>query len=80
MSVYISTIPSLTKDSWVGVLSRQRRRHWEALRKMVLSRAVGEITVMLRRARHSRRDGWRPCRAMKLVAAEQDVREVMYLL
>jgi hypothetical protein len=78
MSNYVSTIPSLTKDSWVGVPSR---RHWEALRKMVLSRAVGEITVMLRRARHSRRaNGWRPCSATELAAAEQGVREVMYLL
>jgi hypothetical protein len=75
MSDYVSTLPNLTEDSWLGVPSHQC--HWEALRVMVLSRAVNDISVtMLRRVRH----GWRPFRAMELAAAQQDVREIMYLL
>ena len=81
MSDYETNLPNLTEDSWVGVSSRQRRRHWEALRAMVLGRAVNDVIAMLHRVRSSRRAvGWRPCRVMELVAAQQDVREVMYLL
>ncbi len=53
MSDYVANPPSLTEDSWVGVPSRQRRRHWEALRGMVLARAVDDIITVLRRVRHS---------------------------
>ena len=81
MSDYVANPPNLTEDSWVGVPSRQRRLHWEALRGMVLARAVDDIITVLRRVRHSRRAvGWRPCRVMELAAAQQDVREIMYLL
>ncbi len=77
----MANLPNLADDSWVGVPSRQRRHHWEALRGMVLARAVDYVVAVLRRVRHSRRAvGWRPCRVMELAAAQQDVREVMYLL
>jgi hypothetical protein len=70
--------PLLTVDSWVGVPSHRRRRHWEVMRKVVMCRSIEN---MLQRVRHSRHAyGWRPCRAMELAAALQDVCELRYHL
>ncbi len=72
MSDYVTNLPNLTEDSWVGVPSRQRRRLWEAL---VLGRAVDDVVAMvLPQVCHSRSAvGRRPCRVMELAAAQQDV-------
>ncbi len=72
---------TLSDDSWVGVPSRQRRRHWEVVRRLVLERATDDVLAVTRRIRACRRtNGWRPCRGMEVAAAEQDVYELIYLL
>jgi hypothetical protein len=72
---------TLTDDSWVGVPSRQRRCHWEVVRWLVLKRATDDMLAVTRRIRTCRRtNGWRPCRAMEVAGAEQDVYEIIYLL
>jgi hypothetical protein len=48
---------------------------------VVMCRSIENISAMLQRVRHSRRAcGWRPCRAMELAQALQDVRELLYHL
>jgi hypothetical protein len=46
-----------------------------------MCRSIENISAMLHRVCHSRRAcGWRPCRAMELAAALQDVRQLLYHL
>jgi hypothetical protein len=81
MSDYLPILPPITEDSWVGAPSHQVRRHWEVTRRLVLEVATNDVRDILRRVRKSRRAaGWRPCRAMELDAALQDVRGLLYLL
>ncbi len=77
MSNYLPILPPITEDTWVRVPSHQIRRHWEMTRRLVLEVA----TDIFRRVRNSRRAaGCRPCWAMELDAALQDVRGLLYLL
>jgi hypothetical protein len=72
---------TLTDDFWVGVPSRQCRRHWEVVRRLVLERTTDDVLAVTRRIRACQRtNGWRPCRAMEVAGAEQDVYEIIYLL
>ncbi len=52
--------------------SRQRCRHWEVVRRLVLERATDDVLAVTRRI-HA-------CRAMEVAATEQDVFEMIYLL
>jgi hypothetical protein len=71
----------LTDDSWVGVPSRQRSRHWEVVRRLVLERATDDVLAVMRWIRACRRTiGWCLCQAMEVAGAEQDVYEIIYLL
>jgi hypothetical protein len=54
------------------VPSRQRRRHWEVVRRLVLERATDDVLAVMPRIR--------ACRAMEVAATEQDVFEMIYLL
>jgi hypothetical protein len=64
----------LIDDPWVGVPSRQRHCHWEVVRQLVLERATDDVLAVTRRISACRHmNGWRPCRATEIAAAEQDV-------
>jgi hypothetical protein len=72
---------TLSTHSWVGVPSRQHRRHWKVVRWLVLDGATDDVLAVTRRIRACRRtNGWRPRRAMEVAAAEQNVYELIYLL
>jgi hypothetical protein len=71
----------LCDDPWVGKPSRQRRRHWEVLRRLVLEWAHNEVRMNLCRLRHMRRAcGWLPHREMEVAAARSDALAFLHLL
>jgi hypothetical protein len=54
--------PMFTEDIWVDVTSHRIRRHWEVVRKLVLSRDVEGILAIFECVQQSRRaSGWKPC-------------------
>ncbi len=57
--------PMFTEDIWVDVTFHRIRRHWEVVRKLVLSRDVEGILAIFECVQQSRRAScWRPCQEM----------------
>jgi hypothetical protein len=71
----------LCDNPWVGEPSRQRRRHWEVLRCLVLERVHSQVLMILCRLRRVRRAcSWLPNREMVLAAARSDTLAFLHLL
>jgi hypothetical protein len=81
MSDFVSSVPSLAEDPWVGVPSRQRRRHWEVICQLMLEPAVSDVRRTLCRVRRARMAvDWRPDRKTTVAAAANNARALLYLL